>query len=811
MRVKVVFLKKKIFQYADSMTNDLVIEVIILGACFLFLLYFFPPDVMLSTTTTTGGDMGSHYVLAQYLRDFLLPHFQVIGWYPDWMGGLPMFQFYFFPPYLLMALLSYLIPLEIAFKLVSVLGLFMLPFASFYATKWMGFKFPVPPVASALSLLFLFNESYTIYGGNIASTLAGEISYSFSFSLAFLFLAWLFRSIHSSKKARDDFSGLVRGAILLFGVIVTHVYTTIFVIFSSTYFALSFKKRDWLYLALVFAIGFGLSAFWFIPFVLKTFSASPPQDVFYGLPQLSLIFIQKYWFVYPVALMAAVRGILRRDDKSLFLIYAFVLSILFFFITKFLPLLYIRLVPFSIFTLFLLAASSFEFIPVFSSFSFFFGLLLYYLANTVNFPISNMLQQAFNYFLENILSIHSFHIPAIGALYVLGLVLCAIAEFLARKKVSLRDLVRVSSPLLAFIAVSLLLLLSITFVPSWIKWNYEGLENKADYPTFKQVNDFLRNSNAADGRIDFEYSAAYGSMGTPRVFEASPVFHGKPVMEALLLESSLTDPFFFYMQEQVSESTWWPGFPIQHPGFNQTSGAERLRLYNVKTFVAYSQKAKDSASSNPRYHLLKRIGSFDIFSLNEDSAYVEPLRKEPVLVLAKDWKSFTFRWFEQPNLDTFFVFPPIQNGFLGSPVPDAYDLQNFNLIIENTTVLGPQDKIGKRVYSSGSYLQALNDSRKIDSSCSASSVVDEEKISITTDCIGKPLLVKVSYFPNWQVDGARKVYLASPDLMVVFPEKKEVVIWYGSTWMDFLGNALTLIAVISIALVLYFRHRNAER
>ncbi|OYT41270.1 MAG: hypothetical protein B6U86_02685 [Candidatus Altiarchaeales archaeon ex4484_43] len=62
-----------------------------------FLLVFFTPDLILSDTTTTGGDMGSHYVLAHYMKNYLLPHKKLIGWYPHWMAGTPMFQFYFAP------------------------------------------------------------------------------------------------------------------------------------------------------------------------------------------------------------------------------------------------------------------------------------------------------------------------------------------------------------------------------------------------------------------------------------------------------------------------------------------------------------------------------------------------------------------------------------------------------------------------------------------------------------------------------------------------------------------------------------------
>ena len=47
---------------------------------------------------------------------------------------------------------------------------------------------PLPTLLAAATLPFLFDSTFTIYGGNLFSTLAGEYSFSFSLSLAILFL-----------------------------------------------------------------------------------------------------------------------------------------------------------------------------------------------------------------------------------------------------------------------------------------------------------------------------------------------------------------------------------------------------------------------------------------------------------------------------------------------------------------------------------------------------------------------------------------------------------------------------------------------
>jgi hypothetical protein len=45
----------------------------------------------------------------------------------------------------------------------------------------------------------LYDESFTIYGGNIASTMAGEFSFSISLSLAVLAFAFFARGLFTGK------------------------------------------------------------------------------------------------------------------------------------------------------------------------------------------------------------------------------------------------------------------------------------------------------------------------------------------------------------------------------------------------------------------------------------------------------------------------------------------------------------------------------------------------------------------------------------------------------------------------------------
>jgi hypothetical protein len=84
-------------------------DAVAVGAALYLIAGKFPTEVMFADTVTNGGDMGTHYYAAAYMRDVLLPKGAVTGWCPGNYCGFPLFQFYFCFPFLLIALCSHLI------------------------------------------------------------------------------------------------------------------------------------------------------------------------------------------------------------------------------------------------------------------------------------------------------------------------------------------------------------------------------------------------------------------------------------------------------------------------------------------------------------------------------------------------------------------------------------------------------------------------------------------------------------------------------------------------------------------------------
>lgn len=184
----------------------------------------------------------------------------------DWYAGFPFL--YFYPPlmFILSVLMSYLIPLNIAFKLVTLFGTFLLPIAMYLCLKNCNQKYPIPQLGLIGGLFFIFVEKFSIYGANLPSTLAGEFSYSFSFALFFIFIGFLIRGLRENRF-------LILNIILLSLMVISHplpvviaTLSALVLIFLGKYNKQEYKRR-FIYVAKVFFIAFCLTAFWSLPFL----------------------------------------------------------------------------------------------------------------------------------------------------------------------------------------------------------------------------------------------------------------------------------------------------------------------------------------------------------------------------------------------------------------------------------------------------------------------------------------------------------------------------------------------------------------
>jgi len=679
-----------------------LLDLFVLLVVEVFIISKLDPGYLLTSTTTTGGDTASHFYTLLYLKEVLLPAGLVSGWTPGNYAGFPILQFYFPLDFLMMTLLSGVMSLQVAFKLGSISGILLLPIAAYSMMRLMRCPFPGPGIAAALTLPFLFNSSNSMWGGNILSSLAGEFSFSLSMALSLILIGSLYRGVRENR-------GVIMNAVLVFLVGFSHGYTLLFAEAMSIFLLITphgFIQRLF-YLGKVYALAFGLLAFWIVPLLIFT-KYTTSYDLVWTINSIMEIFP-------PILIPTLVVGAAG--------------------------------------TIGLLTWSAFGFREARGEALPMIGYLWFGLAMSVVFFVAA---------------------PSIGVVdirYVpygqlIGTMLAAstlawVAWYFRKWRVG-------------WVLLCTVLVASVVWteqqpgpVSSWARWNYEGFEAKSTWPIFEKINTALK-GDFNDPRVVFEHSERHNTFGSTRAFESLPLFSGRATLEGLYMQASISAPFVFYIQSEVSQQKSVPFPQYSYSSLNYSRARPRLELFNVADLIIRSDFAKKAIREASGYELKETIGQYELWNLTTNrNRYVEVLDLEPVLFSTSNWKEDAHRWFmEESLLPVHLVF--VDEGHAAAFPP-------FNAYANS--VLGlPQIPIDA-------------------SKCSVQEHIDYQQIEIETDCIGKPHIVKMSYHPNWQVEGADRIYLVSPSFMLIYPNQSHVRMYYGGGLWDRIGKALTVAAL----------------
>ena len=677
-----------------SLKNEGFAAIIILLSIGAFILSYFRPEYLFSNSTITGGDMASHVYPAKYLRDYLLPHFKISGWSQAHYCGYPLFLFYFPLPFIFIAVLSFILPFAIAFKLVTVLGVFLIPLAAYDCLRRLEFEFPVPTTGALFMLPFLFNEGNSMWGGNIPSLLAGEFAYQIGLGLFLLFAGQLYNGVNAGKHA-------VRNAVLLAAIGLTHGYTFVFAVALAPFFILTGEKaslsKRTSYLAAVYGLGTGLMSFWFVPMLANQGWTIPFKWTwsfqFFEVMPISMILF----------LPLAAAGV-KRTRRSLYFCYILFSGVTLFFFAYDLKVVDIRFVPFLQIILMLMAAAGFwRLAPRF-----------------------------------------------------------------------IKD--KVFGLLIAAALVMLWTSANTRFIPDWIDWNYSGFEQKKEWPVYHDINQYLKGS-LSEPRIAVEPASSYERFGTMRAFESLPLFSGRQTLEGLYMQSAVSSPFVFYQQGEMSPSPPCPYADYLCPDFNLERAIAHLRLFNVRDVIVKSKRTREAFKQSSEAQFKKNFNGIEIYELKGGNQYAAPLKYQPVIFSTKDWKRLAYEWFRKPEiLDVPLILNAVQADGKGSlrGLPHASSLKDI-----------PKIPI-PQIYT-------------------VEAVLADEEIRIKTSQPGLPVLIKVSYHPNWRVEGAKKIFLASPSFMLVYPETREIRLYFGKSRAQHIGWLITVGALLALPLAILSR------
>ncbi len=810
------------------------IEAVVVVLSCAAVVWWIDPGGIVSATTATGGDMGAHVWGPAYLWDELLPSGSLRGWTSDWYAGFPAMHFYMVLPYLLIAAVDLVLPAGIAFKLIAVSGIVSMPASAWLMCRLAGWSRSLRMLAPSALLLFVFDINYTIYGGNAASTLAGEFAFSIALSGALVYLGLLWRSLERG-------TGSARASVMLAFVALCHPIPLAFAVlasilmvavrglhelpkrigrsltFSACVTAISIWVLVWrlstspgarlavptvaivallatqwrrsAHAIVVGLIGGALSAFWTVPFVARrTYLndmgwerlTSVRENLFFPEEIGGDAARNSITWLLVLAGIGAVVGLARWYRPALtWTAIAFVMAMGFVHWPQH-RLWNARVLPFWYLALYVLAAI---------------GLWLLIDALTRSPPLQEHHDGVQGEIPEN----------------------RGLPRTNGNQPSSAARWARVLIPVLALVAAIGLLALRFggppgsnideegvvrwgpfalspdnrNFVTGWASWNFSGYEEKTAYPEFRGLVDTMSDVGDAYGcgRLMWEYNlGVLGAYGTPMAPMLLPRWTDGCIgsMEGLYFESSPTVAFHFLMQSELSTGPSRPMRDLPYNDLNFDLGVSHLQMSGVRYYASATPEATAAANESADLELIASSGPWSIY-LVDDSELVSPLAFQPAVARDSDqagraWTDPAALWWNDPSR---WDVPIAADG------PEHW---------EDVAVLPPRDS-----QSDDLNLSLTRFSVPPQVALPQVQVSDIESgqdwLSFSVDRTGVPVLVKVSYFPNWSVSGAEGPYRVTPNWMVVIPTEQRVELTYGSTSVEYLAWFLTLLGAIALILL----------
>jgi hypothetical protein len=843
-----------------------LVSWVVVGLACLGVLWSLHPEWIIRTTTPTGGDMGAHVWGPDYLKDHLLPQFRLTGWSPDWYAGFPAFVFYMVIPMLgivmidagppwwatpfllaavaaaavavhrrvaspvlrtflwvclgVVAVLSVGLPYEVAFKMVAVSGLVAMPLGGFALGRAARLPFPGPPLIALGAAAFIYETGYTILGGNIPSTMAGEFAFSISLALSLLYLAVVWRGM---RNGRDRALGAV-----LFGLVVLcHLIPAIFAVIATVVLVVT-RREDrepwwdassagrwvagvvvgavlvslWLapawfplvgtaaavalfvsvdvrvlrWAAVVGPVGFLAAAFWFVPFYgnsrflndmgwEKYTEYAPylwPDPAKFDMPFRNVVFA--------LAALGILLSLVHRVRLGWYLTLVMISMA---WIFRFLPqyrLWNARILPFYYLVLYLLAAL---------------GVAL--VIRSIALVVGDLQRR---------------REEPVGASVIGTVVACVVLAVAIGGSLWALPGGRVVAD--AATGGTAFRWLGISFPKQnissgWALYNFQGMEQREAWPEFQAVVQTMAEVGERDGcgRAMWEYESALDRFGTPMAPMLLPYFTDGCIgsMEGLYFEASSTTPFHFINQSELSISPSRAQRDLPYPSFDIQQGISHLQMLGVRYYLTTSPSAADAARSDPRLREVASTGpwssdgqarTWTVFQV-AGSELVRPLEYEPVVLTDADDHIDGWVYGERAE--------PLEGQTLGQktagPAMEWYlDLSRRDVPIATN---GPADWPRAASDSTDWPRVPVEDPPTVTDVRSGN-----DTISFRVSRPGTPVLVRTSYFPNWDADGAEGPWRVSPNLMVVVPTDDEVTLRFGTTWVDWLAWIMAVAGFVAI-------------
>jgi hypothetical protein len=797
------------------------IDVLVIVAVIFVTMFELHPSLIFSNTLLTGGDTGSHLVVPAYLRSVGNP-LNLTPWYPGWFAGMPAYTYYFVLPDVLSYWASYIIGFAVAFKLATIVGSVLMPVTAYMMGRLFKAPRPIPAALAVATLPFLFDASFTIDGGNLFSSMAGEYSFSLSLALSLLTIGLFARGVRTGR-------GYWLAAIALSATLAAHVLPWFFTI-EAVLVLVAFESlqrrgigdpnddeisgdyaRPLRFAVAAGLISAGLSAWWLTSFATTqkyTNSMGYTND---SVKTLHDIFTQLGWFtssggaagdrwVIVLAAIALIVAFWVRDRLGMILTTLNVLAIGAYVFDPQNVIWNERLVPF-------------WFITIHLSAGWLFGYVLARWAKRVPNKLGRFVVQIgesrFSFSHEATNGAAAVPVDAARDVDADDTFVASSykGEFedveddatrwgrrsaRATVVILILGLMTTVPGLIPPVASALSLNTAGNQVSSWAQWNYSGYQAKTAWPEYHDLMTTMAKvgQQYGCGRAMWEYNQDQNRFGTPESLMLMPYWTNNCIdsMEGLYFESSATTPYHFLDQAELSVAPSNPMVGLPYGPLDVKFGVEHLQMLGVRYYVAFSPAVIKQANKDRSLKLIASMKAWpspgDHWRIYEiaNSPMVEALTNLPNIVANTasrvGWLQANTAWWLNPKL--------------------------WGTVAATT---GPSN------WPSATSVNTMDMSKKLPKITVSKVNVGLQSISFHVSRIGVPVLVKISYFPRWHVTGATGPYRVSPNFMVVIPTSEDVSMVYGSTTMLTLGNIITDLTALAGAVTLYFyiRRRVAAR
>jgi hypothetical protein len=585
-------------------------------------------------------------------------------------------------------------------------------------------------------------------------------------------------------------------AVLLALTIMSHLVVGVFAVYAAVVLWLVLKPiKNFTRVAAIGAVGVLLTAFWFLPLGVNLGNTTDMRYEPIG-NYLDWMFLSENWFLYPLAVVAIGAGIWFRRRATLILGALTAATGLAFYSWEGLrdvfgkaPAWNLRLLPFWYLMLYLLAGlGAAEVVRLAARF------IVWVVRGSERDELRAQVVVDASVVPESQTLADALPDPAPPARWKLS-----------RHAIRLLSI----SVLAAVVATAGLLYAQSTrdFLPYWAKYNYTGYEtgSTADFTakSWPEYRAFLDTANTlAPGRMAWEGGDAIGAYGTPLALMLLPYWtHGRiQSMEGLYFEASTTTPYHFMMIATLAQN---PSNPVRGLPYKNIAdfdlGVRYLQLMGVRYYAAFSTVAKDKAALDPDLQAIATVPDLDgkppsgwtIYRV-KDSPTVQALKYQPVVVddlqSAPSWKCqgdpkpiapigqetefspwecSAVPWFSDPNA-------------LDRPLTDG----------------GPSSWT-RAAGGAGSRARSVT-KRPLPKVDVSNVRTTESSVEFDVSRTGVPVMVKTSYYPNWEVQGADGPWRATPNFMVVVPTSKHVKLSFETATVDWVGRALTLVGLAGL-------------